>query len=143
MTKPIDAMPSISLVSIPHPHQRYETVGDWQIKPQRIEILVSRMGNRDYEFLVGLHELVEAWLCLRRGIQDADVTKFDEQFESDRKAGAHSPEAEPGDDARAPYRKEHFTATNIERIIAAELGVDWAEYERTLLKLLEPNKEKT
>ena len=30
----------------------------------------------------------------------------------------------------APYRKEHFFATNLERLLAAELKVDWFEYDR-------------
>lgn len=30
----------------------------------------------------------------------------------------------------APYRKEHFFATSLERLFSAELDVDWQEYER-------------
>ena len=35
-----------------------------------------------------------------------------------------------GDNVNAPYRKEHFFATNLERLFASELGVDWFEYDR-------------
>jgi hypothetical protein len=128
-------MPTITLHAIPHNKHRYETVGDWQIKPGAIDIAVSRMDNADYEFCVALHELVEAWLCLRRGVDDRDVTEFDERFEADRKAGAHSETEEPGDSPLAPYRDEHFTATTIERMVAAELGVDWAKYDAKINSL--------
>lgn len=37
---------------------------------------------------------------------------------------------EPGDDARAPYQREQFFATNLERLLAAELGVEWFAYDR-------------
>jgi hypothetical protein len=37
---------------------------------------------------------------------------------------------EPGDHEHAPYRREHFFATNLERLLSAELGVDWFEYDR-------------
>lgn len=128
----IETMPAIALSSIPHSHQRYETCGDWKVQPGRIEVLVSRMGNRDYEFLVAIHELVEVWLCTKRGISDEDVTKFDMKYEADRKAGMHPPEAEPGDNRLAPYKREHFCATNIERLLAAEMGIDWQEYEQAV-----------
>lgn len=38
----------------------------------------------------------------------------------------------PDDRPQIPYRREHFTATNIERQVAAELGVDWKEYEQAI-----------
>jgi hypothetical protein len=40
-----------------------------------------------------------------------------------------SPE-KPGDDPRAPYHKQHVFAENIERLLAAELGVDWSAYDK-------------
>src|SRR5215467_14962981 len=48
----------------PAAKMRYPTVGDWQFKPDgSLHITVARMSDRRYEFLVGLHELVEALLC--------------------------------------------------------------------------------
>jgi len=35
---------------------------------------------------------------------------------------------EPGDDPRAPYYREHQFASGMERLMAAELGVDWQQY---------------
>jgi hypothetical protein len=39
-------------------------------------------------------------------------------------------DTEPGDDPRAPYHKQHVFAENIERLLAAELGVDWSAYDK-------------
>jgi hypothetical protein len=123
----------IQLRTIPHKSQRYETVGDWEVGDSgEILISVSDMGNEDYAFLVGIHEAIEVWLCRKRGITQDQVDAFDIKFEEERENGDVS---EPGDSPDAPYRKEHFFATNIERIIAAELGVDWAKYDRTVTGL--------
>ena len=122
------------IISIAHKDQRYETVGDWQVTPTKdnekvLTITVSNTGNWKYDALVGVHELVEAILCLDRGVSQEDVDKFDREFEAKRHPGNDN---EPGDDPEAPYKKEHFFATNIERLLSAELGVDWNEYEQTL-----------
>ena len=87
------------------------------------------MSDWRYELLVALHELVEVNLCKHRGVTEADVDAFDKSFEKNRKPGN---EDEPGDDPKAPYRKEHFFATNIEALMSAELKVDWAKYEKEI-----------
>jgi hypothetical protein len=113
---------------VPYNTMRYPTVGDWNIGPRSgdIHVLTAQLGNDDYEFLVMLHELIEAKLCQKRGITDEAVTAFDRGFEDVRAVGNTD---EPGDDPQAPYRREHFFATNIERLMAAELDVDWKQYE--------------
>jgi hypothetical protein len=78
-----------------------------------VVITVSRMPDERYEFLVGLHELIEAYLCKTRGISEASVTAFD--------TGVGANLDEPGDDPRAPYHNEHVFATKVERMMAAEL----------------------
>ena len=123
----------IQLRTIPHSEQRYETVGDWENLPEgSLRISVSDMGNDDYAFLVAIHELVEVWLCNKRGITDEAVSAFDIEYEKNRPEGD---ESEPGDHPDAPYRKEHFFATNIERMIALELGVDWEKYSKAVMSL--------
>lgn len=117
---------------IPHKSQRYPTVGDWKIGKKNLVIRISNMKNPDYIFLVFLHEVIEAWLCFRRGIRERDVTRFDVHFERDRKKGDLS---EPGDDPMAPYFREHQFATLMEKQMAKELGVDWKAYDRTVSEL--------
>lgn len=122
-------MLDIRIKTIPHEEHRYDTSGDWWFtnRPKtRVEIRVSDFGNPDHEFLLALHELVEMWLCRRRGISQRAVDRFDVAYEKKRREGD---ETEPGDDPQAPYYREHQFACGIERLMAAELGVNWQEYE--------------
>ena len=119
--------------SIPHDRQRYETVGDWiECRGHLRHVRVSEMDNEDYAFLVGIHEQIEAWLCIKRGISQESVDKFDIAFEQHRDLGD---ENEPGDDPAAPYRCEHQFATKVERMLATELGIDWDIYDHTVMGL--------
>ena len=115
-----------------HRKQRYPTVGDWLIHKKRLVIRVSHMKNPDYIFLVALHEMIEAWLCFRRGIREQDVTKFDKRFEA---LHGEDDVSEPGDDPSAPYFAEHQFATLIEKQMATELGVNWKKYDRAVAEL--------
>nr|WP_276978646.1 hypothetical protein [Ferrimicrobium acidiphilum] len=129
---------SVVIEEIPHKEQRYPTVGDWTppTKAKRpVKIRVSKMKDWRYTFLVAFHELIEYQLCKQRGITDDEVVDFDVQFEAERAAGLHSKDAEPGDDPRAPYKKEHQFATKKEREMAKELGVSWSAYEKAVLAL--------
>ena len=47
----------------------------------------------------------------------------------------HGPEDEPGDDPAAPYKREHFFATNLEALMSGELGVDFSTYEEAINEL--------
>lgn len=123
----------IGIRTIPHSSQEYDTVGNWfEDEDKMTHILVSDMSDWRYELLVAVHELVEQALCKARGISEESVTKFDKEFEASRQEGD---ESEPGDNWAAPYQKEHVFATNIERLLAAELGVDWQPYDDTVLSL--------
>jgi len=93
------------------------------------------MHDERYVFLIALHEMVEFELCRMHGVTDGEVVRFDREFEAERSCGLHSAGAEPGDDRRAPYRKEHAFATNIERQVALKLGVKWSDYEEKIMKL--------
>lgn len=122
----------ILIESIPHDQQRYETVGDWQFDEHgTLHVTVSRMTD-DFDFLVGLHEMVEAWLCRARGITGDAVTAFDVAFEAQR---APNDDREPGDERTAPYHREHRFSSGIERKIAVELGIDWLAYEEQITAL--------
>ncbi len=112
--------------TIAHKDQRYDTVGDWQdtfdIGPPRraqLVITVSRLPDWRYEFLIALHELIEAALCGHRGITAAQVDEFDMSYAGD---------GEPGADPRAPYHVEHEFAWKVEQEVAAQLGVDMEAY---------------
>ena len=116
----------VIIETIEHRTQRYPTVGDWFYQEDTLHIKVSKMSNWRYEALVAIHELVEVLACQHDGITQEVVDEFDINYEKQRTAGDCS---EPGDAIDAPYRKQHCLATGIERILAAEWGVNWAKYE--------------
>lgn len=123
----------ILIETIPHKEQEYPTVGDWRRDEDgTLRIKVSEEIGDKFALLVALHELVEVALCEDRGITTEQVDTFDKSFELHRQPGNVD---EPGDDPAAPYRSEHFFATSIERLMAAELNVDWNEYEAAINKL--------
>lgn len=127
---------NITIKTIPHTEQRYETCGDWYFdKEGNIEIRVSDMGDWKKEFLVAYHELLEVALCKDRGITIEQVDAFDMQFEKERLEGKHIPDEEPGYAEDAPYRNEHFMAEACERIAANQLNVNWKEYDETCMNL--------
>ena len=119
---------NINVETVPHEHQRYPTVGDYWEEGGKVQVRVSEMRDWRYEILVAVHEIVEWALTKQRDISEHDITEFDIAFEKSREQRLVI--GEPGDHAQAPYRKEHFFATHLERSFAAELGVEWHEYDR-------------
>lgn len=124
----------ITIETIPHKSQAYETVGDWYWDEfGNLEIKVSEMGDWRYEFLVALHEMVEVMLCRQHDIGQEAITDFDIKFESLRDSFPKIiGQQEPGDMVSAPYHEEHVIATGIERRIAVELAVNWKKYNDTV-----------
>jgi hypothetical protein len=118
---------------IPHDQQRYDTVGDWQFIGDDLIIKVSKLFPLPLEdsslpfsyeeFLIGIHELIEAILCKAYGIKEEDVDKFDM---------SHEDHPDPGSLIDAPYYRQHLIATIIERMLASELDVNWEAYEEVI-----------
>jgi len=121
--------------TIPTAEHRYPTCGDYWEMPESIQVRASQMPDRRHEQLILIHELVEIFIMQHRNIRLADSDDFDIMFEKERDDGKQSKDAEPGDDPRCPYRNEHRFAENIERMLAHELGVDWAQYEKASMEL--------
>lgn len=96
---------------------RSEGCGDWYWDQEgNLQIRVASTTDAvddDEVFLIALHELVEAKLCLKHGITEGAVDAFDKAFEGD---------TEPGDAPLAPYRNEHRAAMLIEHAMALMLG---------------------
>lgn len=137
----------ITIETIPHDSQRYETPGDWVIhidpKPIHpseqisIEIRVSETRNTAINSLLILHELTEALLCYDASVTTKEVDNFDMNWKP------HDDITEPGEDERAPYHKQHMTAELVERVVAAHMEIDWHEYGRVLARLYPPDAKKT
>jgi hypothetical protein len=140
------ALKKIVIEVIPQASQRYETIGDYWWEGDTLHIRVSDCGDPRYAACVALHEFVESTICQHRGIDEPQIMAFDKAFEASRKVTTlpsgevqfvEGPDldAEPGDDPAAPYGKEHRFAENLERLYAAELGVNWAQYDADLCKV--------
>lgn len=127
----------IKIKTIPHSKQRYDTVGDWEWdKNGNLTVSVSDMDNWKYEFLVAFHELAEVMLCKDRGISQESVDEFDISFEKIRQQFPKTiGDQEPGNMSSAPYNKEHAVATQLEYILAQELGVNWNDYDESVNNL--------
>lgn len=125
----------ITITTVPHDKQRYETCGDYYEKGGHLAFKISHLSSWKYEFLIALHELIEAHICRSRGITDDEITNFDLEFEKEREDGKWKNDEEPGDDPRAPYHEEHQFATAIERLTALALGVNWSDYNREVNEL--------
>ena len=125
---------------IPHAYQRYDTIGDWRfvtvpvyvpwLKDRKsdieLQINVSDLGNDKYNMLVMIHEIVEALLCYYFGVTEKQVDDWDM---------SHLDSEEPGDEPGCPYAWQHSIATGVERLLAAIMGIDWAEYGEAVRKL--------
>lgn len=116
---------------IPHRKQRYDTCGDYFKTKGTLNIRVSKLCA-DHEFLIAIHEFIEAYLTEKKGVSIESIDKFDISYENNRKEGDTS---EPGDSPEAPYFNEHQLATNIEKQLAKYLGVNWQKYNEHINNL--------
>lgn len=120
---------NINAKVIPESEMRPEVNGaDWFFDENGdLQVRVSPMGDWRYEVLLMVHELCEAILCDHNGVTVAQVDAFDLEYDK-----THTFDLNAGDDPKAPYKREHCFATAIERIMCAELGVDWETYDKEL-----------
>lgn len=118
------------VLTIPHSWQEYDTCGNWKFtKSGVLIVLVSDLEDELSEFLVALHEIIEATLCKHRGISEKKITDFDLWWDK------HFDKGESGFHPKAPYRKEHAFATKMEKMLAKELGVNWKKYDKEVESL--------
>ncbi len=118
---------SIEIKTIPQKEQRYVTVGDYWQEGDKDIFRISDCGNRKYEWMIAIHELVEKALCEHHNITNEQIDEFD--------LATESLDDEPGDEPNSPYRDQHCFATSVERMLCAALGLSWKEYEGFLSNL--------
>lgn len=112
---------------------RNEDVGDWfEDSDGTLQIRIASMSI-DSQIGVAIHELIEWRKCMKDGVTDEVVTKFDAEFLKEQNAGLHPADAEAGNDRRAPYYWQHQAATAVERAAMIELRVPWVEHEAAVL----------
>ena len=102
--------------------QGSDNAGDYYIENGTLHIRILKNTTRKYkrnclyEFLILVHEVIEALLVIARNIPIRKIDEFDIRYKGD---------GEPGDHKDAPYRKEHKFATKVEKMMAKELGIKW------------------
>ena len=118
-------MPRIIIETKAPDAMRYNTLGDWFTNGEGdLVVQVSSLDGEpldDDNFLIALHEFVEAKLCREAGISQETVDEFDREFTGD---------GEPGDARESPYRQQHRRAMLIEHLVADWLGLaDYGKVE--------------
>lgn len=116
-------MLSIEIKTISHKKQRYDTVGDYWKEGEKDIFAISDCGNRRYEAMVAIHELIEKFLCEYDGVTNKQIDAFDFNYKG---------EGEPGDDLDSPYRKQHLFATGVEKLLCSYFNIDWKTYDKFL-----------
>lgn len=119
----------IHIKVIPESEQRAEVNGaDWFWDDKGdLQVRVSPMSDWRREVLLGIHEAVEAVMCKHNDVSQKSVDDFDLEYDK-----THTFDLNAGDDPAAPYVREHCVATAIERILCAELEVNWLAYDTEL-----------
>lgn len=137
---------------IDHNAQRYETCGDWWVDAEGVvQVRVSHLSDRKYEYLILIHELTEMFLELAkrrtkltrpnrivqppphevRELQELrllteETDRFDQRYEASRSADDN--ESEPGCEPDCPVYQGHMAASAIENIAAMVLEVNYNKY---------------
>ena len=142
----------ILIETIAHSSQRYDTCGDWTVSPEgNWMIKVSSLHNWRREALVAVHELVEMILCRDKGLTAGAVDDFDLGYQQDLQhlAECNDPDCpqdhdqlrkrtlteEPGDCPESPYYIQHQIATVVERLLAAQMNIEWEAYSNQIANL--------
>jgi len=123
-------MPAHYIVSTAPRLLRNNGVGDYyESADGSWNILASEMKNPRHTDLILTHEFIEVLLIRAAGIPEPVIDAWDAYFEVLRKYGLVDKDAEPGDDPRAPYYKQHQMATKIEKLMCEEgFEIDWDDY---------------
>lgn len=109
-------------------HRHPFTGADWfWDNDGNLQVRVSKLSDWRYEALLGIHEAVEAIMCKHNNVTQESVDVFDTWYDQ-----THASDLNAGDDPNAPYRREHCFATAIERVLCAELNVNWKQYDDEL-----------
>jgi hypothetical protein len=91
----------------------------WVDEKGALQIRVAEFKNPDFAFYGIIHELLEAWRCMRAGIPLEAIEKFDAE---------HSDDDDPGRLKNAPYHKQHMQSMTIEHILCEQDGYDYDDF---------------
>ena len=102
---------------------RYSTCGDWRWLPDgALQVSVPEYGMRDDNaFLVALHKIVEAWSCVKSGIDQEIVSDWNISNPCAQDAGGL---------LDSPYLPDYQLGAQIARTVCGEIGIDWDEHKK-------------
>jgi hypothetical protein len=137
-------MLKINIRTKPIERMRMRDVGDYYqvivppgAEEEPLKIIVARMDNPDYEFLVALHEFIESYLLKRRGVDLKEIDEWEAKFLKEKDERKRPKNAIAGEQKDCPYYQEHKIATEIEKRMAKFLKVNWEKYDKYLDELEE------
>lgn len=108
-----------TIQTIPHKKQVYDTQGDYRIQKGVLNLYISRFKDPDVEFGIAVHEFIESYLILKKGIKIKDIDAFDK---------AHLDSEDPGCLKDAPYHAEHMLAMKVEKMLCKFMKKNWKTY---------------
>ena len=118
--------------------ERFRTLGDYEeVSPGHWIVRAAKLPCWKMTMLILIHELAELLATQSAHIPEPNILQFDLMFEREQPGR----DDEPGDDRRAPYMRQHSFASGIERLFAAEMGVNWKQYEDAIDDLWNKTKK--
>lgn len=105
--------------------------GFWMPWGKNIDVKAAKTRSDVSDMAVILHEMVEAFLCIKHGVAEKDVSEWDQKWHDAEMKG------EPGDHPSAPYHGEHVAATAVERAFVTSSGMTWEEHDANVEALFE------
>ena len=111
----------ITIQTIKHEEQRYDTVGDyWEDADGTMQFRITDTGNKIVNFMCLMHELTEWFWCVVRGLPLESVDTFDLN---------HLDAEEPGCLSDAPYHEGHELGEVVEKVLENGLGISHKEVD--------------
>lgn len=127
---------NIKITFIPHKEHRFTTIGFWYVEKNTLHIEISKEICWENRVAVLFHELIEAAICISKGITTEQCDEFDELFELEYAMGKWPKSVEAGFDKRCPYRKGHIWGSRFERLVIFLLGADKKKLDAECDKLM-------
>lgn len=126
----------IKIQFIPHKKHIHTTIGYWSVRNDVLTIQISQELCWENKIVVLFHELIEAAMCINKGITTEECDAFDDLFEQEYTEGKWPKSVEAGFDPRCPYRKGHIWGTRFERLVIFLLGANRKELDAECNKLM-------
>jgi len=126
----------IDIRFIPHSQHRFTTIGHWFVENDTLTIQISDEICWQNKIAVIFHELIEAGICVSKGITTEECDAFDALFEHEYELGIWPKSVEAGFDKRCPYRKGHIWGSRLEKLVLFLIGANRKECDAECDKLM-------